>query len=358
MSNKTLISTVAVTAACAAMGALPSVASAATTDVAQASSENWSGYVVGASSSSSESSSGESFKSVSGSWVAPTAKCTAGTGTYSAFWVGLGGAGQSDALEQAGTEADCSTAGTPSYFAWYELVPSAPVKITSLTVTPGDHMSSRVTVSGSDVTIDVSDQTTGAGFTKTLTMSNPDTSSAEWIAEAPSTCSSSAVSESSCSPLPLTDFGSVTFTGAGATTTSGQTGSISDFSAAAVSLDPAAAGSEDSYGGGFAGYGAQDAGAQTSSAGATPGALSTDGSSFSVSYAANASSATAVSTSAGGSGYGGYGDGSGGSGGYGGYGDGGYGSGYGGYGYDGGYGYGGGYGGGYATDGYQVYVLP
>ena len=52
-------------------------------------------------------------------------------------------------------------------------------------------------------------------------MSNPDISSAEWIAEAPSTCSQGL---SSCTPLPLADFGTVQFTSASATTTDGHTG--------------------------------------------------------------------------------------------------------------------------------------
>ena len=54
-------------------------------------------------------------------------------------------------------------------------------------------------------------------------MQNPDTSSAEWIAEAPSQCDST----SSCTPLPLADFGTVQFTGASATA-NGHTGSIDD----------------------------------------------------------------------------------------------------------------------------------
>ena len=34
--------------------------------------------------------------------------------TYSAYWVGLGGGGQqSTALEQIGTQGDCSASGTP-----------------------------------------------------------------------------------------------------------------------------------------------------------------------------------------------------------------------------------------------------
>ena len=169
-----------VTAACA-LGAVP--AASAATDVQQATSANWSGYVVGSSSGS------QNFSSVSGSWVQPTAKCgSSDAGSYSAFWIGLGGSGQSqtEALEQDGTEVDCAADGTASYFAWYELVPAAPVKV-DLAIHPGDHISSKVSVSGQQVTMYLSDETTGQSFTKTLQMPNtPDTSSAEWIAEAPS----------------------------------------------------------------------------------------------------------------------------------------------------------------------------
>jgi hypothetical protein len=277
---------------------------------------------------------------VSGSWVQPTAKCTSGQ-SYSAFWIGLGGAGDTQSLEQDGTEADCSASGTPSYFAWYELVPSAPVKV-DLAVHPGDHMSSKVSVNGTSVTMLLSNQTTGQSFTKTLQMSNPDVSSAEWIAEAPSACGQSV---SDCTPLSLADFGSVQFTGAGAVTTDGHTGTISDsdWSTAAVTLSPGASSS---------GFGDTQFASQETSAGATPSSLSSDGSSFSVAW--SDSGASSVSTgsggSAGGSGYGGggysggYGDDGYGGGYSGGYGGGGYGGGYsGGYGYGGGYWYGGGY---------------
>jgi hypothetical protein len=157
-------------------------------------------------------------------------------------------------------------------------------------------------------------------------MENPDASSAEWIAEAPSACDGSG----SCQPLPLSDFGTVQFTSATATA-DGHTGTISDpnWSAQAIQLGSGGA-SDVSYGG-------------QGSAGASPTSLSSDGSSFSVAYASQAAGA------AGGQGNNGYGNGGYGDGGYpGGYGgyDGGYPGGYGDYGYGGGYdyGYGGGYG--------------
>jgi hypothetical protein len=342
MSPKRVIPIMAATAACA-LGTVP-VASAST-DVQTASSANWAGYVVGGSSS------GTKFKSVSGSWVVPTAKCSSGQGD-SSFWVGIGGSGSSDtqALEQDGTEVDCNADGSASYSAWYEMVPSPPVKV-DMAVHPGDHISAKVTVDGTNVTMSLHNSTTGGSYEKTFQMSNPDTSSAEWIAEAPSQCSGDL---SSCTPLPLADFGTVQFSGASATTTDGHTGTISDgdWSTAAVTLDPSASQS---------GFGNAQFASYSSSGGASPSSLSSDGSSFSVAFSASGATDVSGSTGSGdpSAGYG-YGDGSG----YG-YGDGsayGDGSGYGygdgsGYGVDpgtwgGGWGGYGGYAGGYGDGGY------
>jgi Peptidase A4 family len=312
MNRHRVLYTFAVTAALA--GAWAGTASAASVDTQTAVSQNWAGYVAG----------GTQFSSVSGSWVQPTAKCGSGQ-TYSAFWVGIGGSSnQSSALEQTGTQANCTADGGIEYYAWYELVPAAPVKL-DLAIKPGDHISAKVNVSGSNVTVWMTNQTTGQSTTKTLQMDNPDTSSAEWIAEAPSACDGSG----SCQPLPLADFGTVQFTSATATA-NGHTGTISDpnWSAQPVELGGGAGVSEISY----SGQGASSA---------TPSSLSSDGSSFSVAAGGAADASSGSTGAAGGSGDYGYGDG--------GYGDGGYpgadsGSGYGGYPGDGygQYGYGGG----------------
>jgi Peptidase A4 family len=265
------------------------VAAAPVAPTPEAASANWAGYVANATGSSQ-------FSRVSGSWVQPSANTSAGDG-YSAFWVGLGGAGQSQSqsLEQVGTQANV-VGGQTVYYAWYELLPAAPVKL-SMPIHPGDHISASVSVNGTNVTISLSDQTTGSSYNNTFQMSNPDTSSAEWIAEAPSTASG----DGSLQPLPLADFGTVGFSNATATA-GGHTGSISDssWSDQAVQLSG------------------------SSTAAAQPSTLSSDGSSFSVSWQ-SANSPASVSTG----GYGGYGDGGGY--GYGGYGPGAYG-GYGGYG--------------------------
>ena len=260
-------------------------ASARTVDAQQAVSGNWSGYIA-------QSSNGQNFSRVSGSWTQPSVSSS--TDGYSAFWVGLGGASQqSESLEQVGTSADTS-GGQSTYYAWYELVPAGEVKL-NLAIHPGDHMTGSVTVNGSNVTISLADETTGQSLTKTLTMSNPDTSSAEWIAEAPSAQSP----DGSLQTLPLANFGNVTFTNTSATA-GGHTGPISDpdWTAQQVDLQPSGAG-ETLGGGQFSPAGLQTI-SQSSSAGASASSVSGNGSSFTVTYS------TSGQSGAGGAGAGGY----------------------------------------------------
>jgi hypothetical protein len=224
---------------------------------------NWAGYAV----------TGTTFKSVSGTWIQPTANCSSTTGqtTASAFWVGLGGdSDTSSALEQTGTEADCLANGTTRYTAWYELVPASSVRI-SLRVSAGDTMAASVRVEGSKVTVRLRNLTSGKSFTRTLRMAAPDTASAEWIAEAPS-----AVTGRGTMVLPLTDFGTVRFTNATATSSTGHTGTIGDsaWTASRILLEAGSGGGP----GNFGPY-APEAGGTA----AVPGALSSSGA-FSVKW--------------------------------------------------------------------------
>jgi hypothetical protein len=336
----------------AALAFSGSPATAASTTVSSsAASANWAGYVA----------QNNTFSSVSGSWVAPSAKCTADS-TYSAFWVGLGGASdQSQGLEQVGTQADCGASGAASYYAWYELVPAAPVKL-DLAVKPGDHITGKVTVNGTNVLVALTNTSTGQSVSKSLQTNSIDTSSAEWIAEAPSACDNSG----SCQPLSLANFGTVNFTNASATA-GGHTGAITDsnWKTSVVALNGGAAGA-----GQFSPRGvAYDA---SGSATAQASGLSSNGSAFSVAWQSPGTATTGTDTqTASGAGSS---SGSPGPGGYGaspyGYDPGsgyaydpgyGYGSGYGsgsgsGYGYDPGYGYGygGAYSGGAAASGYGI----
>jgi hypothetical protein len=158
---------------------------------ATTSSTNWAGYAAH----------GSTYTSVSATWTQPSVNCSQGDG-YSSFWVGLDGYA-SNSVEQTGTEADCS-GGVAYYSAWYEMYPAYPVNYSN-TVHPGDKFTATVSYLGSSkYRLVLADSTAGWTKTTTKTQSGLARTSAEIIAEAPS---------DSNGPLPLSDFGTVTFTG-------------------------------------------------------------------------------------------------------------------------------------------------
>jgi hypothetical protein len=240
--------------------AAPAGAAAAT-----ARSINWAGYVVGRP--------GLQFNRVAATWRQPRASCVRGARSYAAFWVGLGGYSRtSPALEQTGTEVDCARRGHAIDYAWYELEPSATTNVPArlLIVRPGDVMSASVTVEGRTVTFSVRNDTRHRGFRKVLRARAIDLSSAEWIVEAPSNCDATGTR---CVTLPLTNFRSVTFDGAEADAATHALGSISDPSWrwTRINLRPRRRRLE--------AYGSHPSGSA-----ATPSALLSGGTSFSVSY--------------------------------------------------------------------------
>jgi hypothetical protein len=99
-----------------------------------------------------------------------------------------------------------------------------------MAIKPGDSMAASVTV-GRTVALTLRDLTTGRSVTKRVRMSSPDTSSAEWIAEAPSGCDGSG-----CRTLPLANFGTVGFSNARAVTAGGHAGTIADSAWSATAL--------------------------------------------------------------------------------------------------------------------------
>jgi hypothetical protein len=209
-------------------------------------SGNWSGYAVSGHS--------RSFTDVTGSWTQPAVACRHGGSSSSSFWIGLGGfAPTATGVEQIGTSADCES-GQPVYYAWYELAPQ-PAVVVKLDVAPGDRLAAEVSVTGNAVTVWLIDVTQGGAFASTRHVEEPDLSSAEWIAEAPSACASS------CRVLPLANFGATKFTATSATSGS-HTGTITDAAWSASSIELTTRRSD--------------------LAGATPSHLSTDGSSFTV----------------------------------------------------------------------------
>lgn len=154
-----------------------------------ASSTNWAGYAAHST----------KYTSVTSTWVEPSASCGSST-TYAAFWTGLDGYA-SNSVEQDGTLVECS-GGSPHQFSWYEMYPAAPVYFNN-TLTAGDTIVSRVTSTSTGAfTLYLADTTRGWSHTISQTNSSLARSSAEVIAEAPS---------SSSGVLPLANFGTVTF---------------------------------------------------------------------------------------------------------------------------------------------------
>jgi hypothetical protein len=171
-------------------------------------STNWAGYAD----------TGSSFSKVSASWTEPSATCSGSSEQLAAFWVGIDGY-SSSSVEQDGTIIECDR-GQLFQFTWWEMYPTNAIQVVGETLAAGDAITSTVTRSGTSYTLTVTDSThTANSFTKTETCSNCANTSAEWIAEAPS---------SGSSIVPLADFGS--WTASNASVTEGSTsGTISSF---------------------------------------------------------------------------------------------------------------------------------
>jgi hypothetical protein len=213
------------------------------------SSSNWSGFAV----------LGTSFTSAYASWTVPTATCSSGT-QYAAFWVGLDGY-NSSTVEQTGTDSDCD-GRTPNYYAWYEFYPEPSFEI-NMTVTPGDQMAASVVYSGSEFTITIKNETTGKIFRKSSTVAGAQRSSAEWIAEAPCCTAGGGI-------LPLADFGTVLF-GKDNTGIADTNYAIDSTTKGAIGAFPASSIEQITM-------------ASRTATEATPSALSSDGTSFSVTW--------------------------------------------------------------------------
>jgi hypothetical protein len=165
-------------------------------------STNWSGYVAETNLAKGPN---RVVNDVKGQWVVPSFTCPPMGFTFSAMWVGIDG-WTNRTVEQTGTLEECNFDAFVSY-TWYEMYPAPLVRVL-LPAQPGDLMSADVAYGGNhSFVLTISNLTEGGTFTTTQ-KSSAKRQSAEWIAEAPS---SGGVIE------PLTNFGTVSFTGASAT---------------------------------------------------------------------------------------------------------------------------------------------
>jgi hypothetical protein len=179
-------------------------------------STNWSGYAV--------QSSGL-FTDVQGSWIEPSVTCSSSGAQYASFWAGIDGY-SSNSVEQLGTDSDCTGRARPSYYAWWEMYPAGSVSLPTSTypVKPGDTMSAEVSVRATTFTLTLK-SSEGWKFTTSKSGSGLAQSSAELIAESPEICFLF------CRLAPLSNFGTVNFTGADAAVSGGGDSPFSAFKA-------------------------------------------------------------------------------------------------------------------------------
>ena len=208
---------------------------------------NWSGYA-------DDTSRGNTYTKVSGRWAEPAITCPTKETQVAIFWAGIDGF-TSSTVEQNGTIAECYQ-GTAFYYTWWEMYPTNFIQVVGSTVKPGDHIAASVVRTGTSYKLNLTDSSrSGDNISKTETCTTCANTSAEWIAETPS---------QSRGYTPLPDF--KTWTVSSASVTSGTTGSINAFPDDQITMVGA---------GGIV---------QPGYPLATPGALNTAGTGFSVKW--------------------------------------------------------------------------
>ena len=255
-------------------------------------SPNWSGYAV-----TGRPGTQVSYTRVRAMWTEPTVRCVPGdAGASSAAWVGLGGYQRSglsaDGLsarkvEQVGTDANCNASGAATYYAWFAVAPYPATAIKG-SVLPGDTITGSVNILPRLAELQIEDRTRHWAFTTKISWPSPDTTSAEWIVEAPVACA-----RFSCGEAGLANFGSVMFHEVAATGNS-SFGTLTkpDWTATPIRLVPTAR-SFSSLDSAEQGSPADTPPAATSvsadvtrsPAGASPGTVSDSGSTFTVTWA-------------------------------------------------------------------------
>lgn len=145
---------------------------------------NWAGYIVA---SNVLTPLEEAVTMVNGTWAVQNAVQTINPAAYSAQWLGIDGA-TNGYLIQTGTGSDSSNAiFNSSYYAWYEILPSAATIIPSFTVKPGDEMYAKIALlhqSNYSWYIYLDDYTENEIFSDTINAYSPE-AEAEWIDERP-----------------------------------------------------------------------------------------------------------------------------------------------------------------------------
>ncbi|KAI1851411.1 hypothetical protein JX265_000355 [Neoarthrinium moseri] len=174
-------------------------------------STNWAGAVL----------IGSGYKSVTATFVVPTPSVPSGGSSRTEYaasaWVGIDGDTCQTAILQTGVDF-YAQGSSVSFDAWYEWYPDYAYDFSGITISAGDTITITVTATSTKAgTATVANKSTGKTVTHTFSSQSAALceTNAEWIVEDFS---------SGNSLVPFADFGTVTFTGASATTSSGTVG--------------------------------------------------------------------------------------------------------------------------------------
>ncbi|KAH7875468.1 putative aspergillopepsin [Lentinula edodes] len=169
-------------------------------------STNWAGVII------ESPPSGQNFTTVTGTFVVPSP--TGSDGAASA-WVGIDGDTASQSILQAGVDFKIS-GGQVSYDSWYEWYPNYAYDFSNLAISAGNTISITVhSTSSTTGTVTLTNKSTGKSVSQSLTAPSSSAAlkgqNAEWIVED---------YEQNGSLVTFANFGTVTFSGASASTSS------------------------------------------------------------------------------------------------------------------------------------------
>jgi hypothetical protein len=184
--------------------------SSTNTTVHEQFSENWAGAVLVANTAT--------YRSVTGTFTVPNPKSTGGNSEQCATaWVGIDGDTCETAILQTGVDF-CVQGNSVSFDGWYEFFPAVSVDFNGISFSAGDSVTLTATVSSTTAgTLTIKNNSKGTTVSKAVTSSaRLCQTNAEWIVEDFEECEGN-----NCSLVPFANFGTVKFTGAGATTSSG-----------------------------------------------------------------------------------------------------------------------------------------
>lgn len=173
-------------------------------------SSNWSGAVL-------ETPSSGYFKSATGRFTVPSPKHVGSGGTESSSaWVGIDGDTCASGLLQAGVDFTVTSSGAVSYDSWYEWYPDYAYDFSNFAVKAGNVIQVDITATSTTKgTVKLTNVSTGKSVSQTLSAPSGSVlcrQNAEWIVED---------FEENGSLVALSNFGTVVFTNAGTTLSTG-----------------------------------------------------------------------------------------------------------------------------------------